>query len=149
MPGAQPSVETRSGDVSQAMPDGKLDAMQLGKGSRRAGGHGVAVQGGAEQDTDGPSGRRTDATAESLAGGSEVGLKRERTLRSRSLRVCCFTWNVGNAMPDAAQLSYWLPEGGGAIDLLVVGTQENSYSTDKPRRAAKEKKRGKKAKETK
>uniref|UniRef100_A0A6V2VPM4 Inositol polyphosphate-related phosphatase domain-containing protein n=1 Tax=Emiliania huxleyi TaxID=2903 RepID=A0A6V2VPM4_EMIHU len=45
------------------------------------------------------------------------------------IRLGVFTWNVGNAPPDAAQLSLWLAEGGDGLDVLAVGTQENKFST--------------------
>lgn len=42
-------------------------------------------------------------------------------------KVLVFSWNVGNKMPDEAELAHWCPEGGSDFDLVVVGTQENKY----------------------
>lgn len=41
------------------------------------------------------------------------------------LNILTFTWNVGNASPVDGEISGWLPKGGGNLDLVVVGTQEN------------------------
>eukprot|EP00041_Stephanoeca_diplocostata_P028179 m.789415 g.789415 ORF g.789415 m.789415 type:complete len:447 (-) comp23323_c0_seq15:3968-5308(-) len=45
----------------------------------------------------------------------------------KPIKVLCYTWNVGNAEPDEAELAHWLPENGGDFDLVVVGTQENKF----------------------
>ena len=45
--------------------------------------------------------------------------------------MLCLTWNVGNAKPEATELSDWLPTDGGGFDLIVVGTQENAFSEKK------------------
>ena len=42
-----------------------------------------------------------------------------------SIRLLTFTWNVGNAKPDPAELHHWLPDRGGDFELIVVGTQES------------------------
>ena len=49
------------------------------------------------------------------------------------IKIKCFTWNVGNAMPNEAQLQEWLPSGEEAskYDLIAVGTQENSFKGHK------------------
>ena len=45
-----------------------------------------------------------------------------------SIKILCFTWNVGNAKPDDQQLAAWLPEPGQASwDIVAVGTQENAF----------------------
>ena len=55
----------------------------------------------------------------------------------QDIKVLCFTWNVGNKMPDQSQLSQWLPEEGLAKwDIIAVGTQECAFN-------AKEKKKDK------
>ena len=43
------------------------------------------------------------------------------------IKIKCFTWNVGNAMPREAELAEWLPERDEEFDLVVVGTQENAF----------------------
>ncbi|EOD19372.1 hypothetical protein EMIHUDRAFT_242932 [Emiliania huxleyi CCMP1516] len=46
------------------------------------------------------------------------------------LTIRCLTWNVGNAKPVAAELAHALPDGLDE-DIIVVGTQENSYKAGK------------------
>jgi len=48
-----------------------------------------------------------------------------------------FTWNCGNAQPSAEGVARWLPEAGGDLDLLAVGTQENKFKrkASKPKKA--------------
>mmetsp|Transcript_70882 Transcript_70882/g.188619 ORF Transcript_70882/g.188619 Transcript_70882/m.188619 type:complete len:608 (+) Transcript_70882:129-1952(+) len=43
------------------------------------------------------------------------------------IKILTFTWNVGNAMPDAEELAHWCPAGGSDYDIIAVGTQENSF----------------------
>ena len=45
----------------------------------------------------------------------------------RELSILVATWNVGNQMPHPQELQHWLPQGGGRFDLVVIGTQENSF----------------------
>ena len=54
------------------------------------------------------------------------------TLKSPALaenlfRILVFSWNVGNAQPNESDLMHWLPEAGGDLDFVVVGTQENTF----------------------
>ena len=37
--------------------------------------------------------------------------------------MLCFTWTVGNAEPNEAELEHWFPVNGGDYDLVVVGKQ--------------------------
>ena len=57
-----------------------------------------------------------------------------------SIKILCFTWNVGNAKPDEQQLAAWLPEPGQASwDIVAVGTQENAFKAkDKNKKSVKE-----------
>lgn len=51
--------------------------------------------------------------------------------------VLCFTWNVGNAKPNPSEHTAWLPYRGKGLDLIVVGTQENSgWDRDKQQQAS-------------
>ena len=73
---------------------------------------------------------------------SRGGLRRQRKFSKdkqldRKLKVLVLTWNVGNAAPDAAELREWLEEGGGDLDLIVVGTQENAYNEKKGKKGRK------------
>ncbi len=44
------------------------------------------------------------------------------------IQIKCFTWNVGNAEPREDELHHWLPDAdSNKYDLVVVGTQENSF----------------------
>ena len=66
-------------------------------------------------------------SAEASTERSARGLRRQRKFSKdkqldRKLKVLVLTWNVGNAAPDAAELREWLEEGGGDLDLIVVGT---------------------------
>mmetsp|Transcript_28322 Transcript_28322/g.83507 ORF Transcript_28322/g.83507 Transcript_28322/m.83507 type:complete len:122 (-) Transcript_28322:114-479(-) len=59
--------------------------------------------------------------------------KRERARaynKALPLTIRCLTWNVGNAKPVAAELAHALPDGLDE-DIIVVGTQENSYKAGK------------------
>jgi len=56
-----------------------------------------------------------------------------------ALRVLTFTWNVGNKKPLKEELELWCPSAGGGFDLVVVGTQENSFS-EKTKPSSKKKK---------
>lgn len=48
------------------------------------------------------------------------------------IQIKCFTWNVGNAEPSAAELQHWLPDADvDKYDLIVVGTQENAFKVGK------------------
>jgi hypothetical protein len=48
------------------------------------------------------------------------------------IQVLVFSWNVGNAMPDPAELSEWLPSASDRPwDLVVVGVQECSFRASK------------------
>ena len=48
------------------------------------------------------------------------------------IQIKCFTWNVGNAEPSAAELQHWLPDTDvDKYDLIVVGTQENAFKVGK------------------
>ena len=47
---------------------------------------------------------------------------------SSSINLLCFTWNVGNKHPIAVEIDAWIPVGGADYDLVVVGTQENSFA---------------------
>jgi endonuclease/exonuclease/phosphatase family metal-dependent hydrolase len=49
------------------------------------------------------------------------------------IKILCFTWNVGNAMPFEEELSEWLKEEEQPFpwDLVVVGTQENAFKSKK------------------
>ena len=50
-----------------------------------------------------------------------------RLQRPEPVKILCFTWNVGNAMPRELELEHWLKAHEVAdLDLVVVGTQENS-----------------------
>lgn len=49
----------------------------------------------------------------------------------KPVSVLAFTWNVGNAMPDAAELEHWLPREGAGYDLIAIGTQENNFNQKK------------------
>jgi hypothetical protein len=53
--------------------------------------------------------------------------------KAQPIRLLCFTWNVGNKQPLEEQLQHWLPEGGENLDLVAVGTQENSFKTGNPK----------------
>jgi hypothetical protein len=44
------------------------------------------------------------------------------------LKVLVFSWNVGNKMPDEAELALWCPEGGGDFDLIVVSAAARHLS---------------------
>ena len=44
-----------------------------------------------------------------------------------SIKLLVLTWNVGNEEPSFSEIASWLPNGGEGLDLIVVGTQENSY----------------------
>lgn len=46
----------------------------------------------------------------------------------QDLQICVATWNAGSAVPDAQELGNWLPHGGAGLDVVVIGTQENSLS---------------------
>ena len=46
---------------------------------------------------------------------------------STPIRLLCFTWNVGNTPPLAAELEEWLPDECD-YDIVVVGTQENDFA---------------------
>ena len=37
------------------------------------------------------------------------------------------SWNVGNNQMEEDQMKFWVPEGGGGFDMIVVGVQECSY----------------------
>ena len=51
---------------------------------------------------------------------------------SEDIQIKCFTWNVGNAEPSAAELQHWLPDADvDKYDLIVVGTQENAFKVGK------------------
>ena len=52
------------------------------------------------------------------------------------VQILCFTWNLGNAQPWADELHHWLPEGGANLDLVVIGTQENSFKPAKRKASA-------------
>mmetsp|Transcript_33523 Transcript_33523/g.75216 ORF Transcript_33523/g.75216 Transcript_33523/m.75216 type:complete len:603 (-) Transcript_33523:321-2129(-) len=45
----------------------------------------------------------------------------------QSIKVLCFTWNMGDAKPLEEELQHWLPSNGGEFDLIAVGVQECSY----------------------
>ncbi len=48
------------------------------------------------------------------------------------IRICCITWNVGNAKPKSEELDHLLPkEKLKEYDIIVVGTQENHFSGEK------------------
>mmetsp|Transcript_29172 Transcript_29172/g.88436 ORF Transcript_29172/g.88436 Transcript_29172/m.88436 type:complete len:435 (-) Transcript_29172:789-2093(-) len=67
-----------------------------------------------------------------LSRASSAG-KRERARaynKALPLTIRCLTWNVGNAKPVAAELAHALPDGLDE-DIIVVGTQENSYKAGK------------------
>ena len=81
-------------------------------------------------------------SAEASTERSARGLRRQRKFSKdkqldRKLKVLVLTWNVGNAAPDAAELREWLEEGGGDLDLIVVGTQENAYNEKKGKKGRK------------
>ena len=58
----------------------------------------------------------------------DVGGTAEAVKGEQQIDVLCFTWNVGNHMPDERQLAAWLPEPGQAHwDIIAVGTQENAF----------------------
>lgn len=59
-----------------------------------------------------------------------------RRHEGRPIRVLTFTWNVGNKMPNAEEVAQWLPKGGDGFDLVVVGTQENSFKEKKSKSKA-------------
>jgi len=44
-------------------------------------------------------------------------------LAERRLRLLICTWNVGNASARPNELTHWLPEAGGDLDLVVVGVR--------------------------
>lgn len=45
-----------------------------------------------------------------------------------AMKILCFTWNVGNTMPNEQELGEWLPETGTSDwDLVAIGTQECSF----------------------
>ncbi|KAL3908135.1 MAG: hypothetical protein SGPRY_009916, partial [Prymnesium sp.] len=52
----------------------------------------------------------------------------------RKIRVLAFTWNVGNKMPLKEELPLWCPLGGADFDLVVIGTQENSFAEKKKKK---------------
>lgn len=43
------------------------------------------------------------------------------------IKVCVFTWNIGNARPSKLELSEAIEAEGGDFDLVVVGVQESKY----------------------
>jgi len=43
------------------------------------------------------------------------------------IKVCVFTWNIGNARPSKLELSAAIEAEGGGFDLVVVGVQESRY----------------------
>mmetsp|Transcript_64128 Transcript_64128/g.150315 ORF Transcript_64128/g.150315 Transcript_64128/m.150315 type:complete len:608 (+) Transcript_64128:52-1875(+) len=45
----------------------------------------------------------------------------------QSMKILCFTWNMGDAKPAEEELEHWLPKKGGDYDLVAVGVQECSY----------------------
>ena len=55
------------------------------------------------------------------------------TRTTAGIEILCFSWNVGNAMPNPEELSQWLPitTTEHPWDLVVVGTQENSFKAKK------------------
>ena len=60
--------------------------------------------------------------------------------QEREIKVMCFSWNVGNAVPDAKELSAWIPANfeRDPWDIVAVGTQENAFQVKE--RKEKEKK---------
>ena len=44
------------------------------------------------------------------------------------VKILVCTWNVGNKRPKASELEHWLPSKGGDCDIIVVGSQENSFA---------------------
>ena len=44
-----------------------------------------------------------------------------------ALKLAAFTWNVGNAKPDADELHHWLPEHGEGYDIIAIGVQECKF----------------------
>ena len=67
---------------------------------------------------------------------SKLGRKLLRTPEFHApIRILCFTWNIGNAMPNPEELSHWLPLGASDLDLIAVATQESSFSRSKASRS--------------
>ena len=47
----------------------------------------------------------------------------------QSVKVLCFTWNMGDAKPAEEELQHWLPNKGGDFDIIAIGVQECSYDS--------------------
>lgn len=43
--------------------------------------------------------------------------------KDKPIKVLCYTWNVGNAEPDEAELAHWLPENGGDYGTITNGSR--------------------------
>ena len=70
-------------------------------------------------------------------GGTAASSRSVRRYEGPPIRLLTFTWNVGNKMPNKEELHLWCPKDGGGFDLVVVGTQENSF-TEKKKKKKKE-----------
>ena len=68
------------------------------------------------------------------SGGGNSSSRSVRRYEGAPIRVLTFTWNVGNKMPKKEELHLWCPKDGGNFDLVVVGTQENSFTEKKKKK---------------
>ena len=58
-----------------------------------------------------------------------MGERRSSLFRAKQgdFKLMVGSWNVGNNQMEEDQMKFWVPEGGGGDDMIVVGVQECSY----------------------